>query len=141
MVSGGREPQAHVHLLSVLTSLRSPLPRIDCSACGHSSKEASDEMTQGHRHIRESQARPLLRVSKSTCRLVDLRQLRGSLCSEYCLEPFCWKGTSPRLTHRYVRVSLGVSVTAFLEYRERQERSSLRVLRIWGLLHLCADAI
>lgn len=79
MVSGGQKPQAHVcPLLFVLTSLRSPLPsRINCSACGYSSKEALDEMTQGHRHIHENQARSLLRVGKPMCRFIDLSHCRA----------------------------------------------------------------
>ena len=132
MVSGREEPHTHfLPLLFVLTSLRSPLPsRINCSACGYSSKEDLDKMTQGHRHSNKNQARPLLRISKSMCRFTNLSHWRARCPHNIAYNCFVGRGLVLGLTHRYLHMSLGVYIIAFLEYLDRQEKSSLRVLRI-----------
>lgn len=112
MVSGRQEPHTHfLPLLFVLTSLRSPLPsRINCSACGYSSKEDLDKMTQGHRHSHKNQARPLLRVSKSMCRFTNLSHWRACCLHTIAYNCFVGRGLVLGLTHRYLRMSLGVYI-------------------------------
>lgn len=107
MVSGGQEPQAHIlPMLFVLTCLRSQLSsRINCQGCSYSSREDLDEMTQGHRHIRKTQAGAPLRVSKSMCRFTSLSHWRACCSHNVAYNCFVGRGPVLGLTHRYLHVS------------------------------------